>query len=207
MPELSKIYLFRMTHIQNIPHILSNGITHSSSPNSNPAFVPIGNASLISSRDLFVMPNGNRLGDYIPFYFGVRMPMLYVIQNGFTGVAATNAQDIVYCVCNVQQIVNHKLDFVFTDGHAVNTFSSFYDPSDVKRIGSIIDRKAIDSKYWNDEKDLDLKRRKEAEFLVAEDIPVTAIDGYAVYNATAQNRLISFGISKSDIEIFSEFYF
>lgn len=28
MTELNKLYLFRMTHIKNIPHILQYGITH-----------------------------------------------------------------------------------------------------------------------------------------------------------------------------------
>jgi hypothetical protein len=42
MSDLSKTYLFRMTHIENIPHILRHGITHFSSHNANPDFVPIG---------------------------------------------------------------------------------------------------------------------------------------------------------------------
>ncbi len=35
MNDLSKTYLFRMTHIENIPHVLKFGITHSSSINAN----------------------------------------------------------------------------------------------------------------------------------------------------------------------------
>ncbi len=33
--ELGKISVYRMTHIENIPHILQFGITHKSSPNAN----------------------------------------------------------------------------------------------------------------------------------------------------------------------------
>ena len=32
MADLNKIYLFRMTHIENIPHIYQYGITHIDSP-------------------------------------------------------------------------------------------------------------------------------------------------------------------------------
>ena len=53
MPDLNKIYLYRMIHIQNIPHILQHGITHSYSPNANPDFVPIGDGSLIAHRNNF----------------------------------------------------------------------------------------------------------------------------------------------------------
>ena len=42
MPDLSKIYLFRMTHIENILHILQHGITHVSSLNANATYVSIG---------------------------------------------------------------------------------------------------------------------------------------------------------------------
>ena len=158
MTDLSKILLFRMTHVQNIPHILAHGITHSKSINANPAFVPIGDSSLIVSRNAFPVPNGKTIGDYIPFYFGVRM--LYVIQKGFNSVKVTDAEDIVYCVSDVQQILQHHLNFVFTDGHAVDSFSEFYYPNDVINIKNIIDQKAIDKKYWKDDRDLDLKRRK-----------------------------------------------
>ena len=32
---MTKAYIFRMTHIENIPHIIENGITHKDSDNSN----------------------------------------------------------------------------------------------------------------------------------------------------------------------------
>lgn len=164
MPDFSKLYLYRITHIENIPHILQNGITHVSSPNNNSNFVPIGDYSLISNRSSFVIPNGKKLGEYIPFYFGVRTPMLYVVQNGFNAVKATPAENIVYCVTSVARIIYHNLDFVFTNGHAVDGFSRFYFPDDIQNIEAILDKNAIGSKYWKDESDLDLKRRKEAEF-------------------------------------------
>lgn len=95
MTDLSKIYIFRMTHIDNVPHILTNGITHISSKNRNTDYKGIGDNSLINTRSKFLLPNGKFLGDYIPFYFWGHMPMLYVIQNGFNGVKSTNAADIV----------------------------------------------------------------------------------------------------------------
>ena len=96
MADLSKIPLFRMVHIENIKHILSYGITHKESPHANPHFVPIGDSSIITTRNSFVLENGNTIGDYIPFYFASRTPMLYVIQNGFNGVKTNNPENIIY---------------------------------------------------------------------------------------------------------------
>ncbi len=178
-----------MTHLQNIPHILQYGITHISSPNRNPDYVPIGDGSLINARNSFVLPNTRKLGDYIPFYFGSRMPMLYVIQQGFNGVTALPPPDIVYCISTVAAISQNGLEFVFTDGHAVDGFTSFYTSADVNNIDQLIDKTAIQKKYWRSETDLDLKRRKEAEFLVLGDIPAEALLGFVVYNTTVGQQI------------------
>jgi len=196
-----------MTHIENIPHILQYGITHSSSANSNPKFVPIGDGSLITTRNNILLNNGRLLGEYIPFYFGVRTPMLYVVQNGFNMVTPTPAENIVYCITSVQKIIDFHLDFVFTDGHAVDGFTSQFTTQDIDNLDNILDWTAIRSKYWRDDKDLDLKRRKEAEFLVSGDISIDAILCYFVYNQNSKDKIINFGVDPADVQIKSEFYF
>lgn len=207
MADLEKTYLFRMTHVENIPHILQHGITHSTSANANPDFVPIGDGSLIATRNDFLLQNGRRLGEYIPFYFGVRTPMLYVVQNGFNMVAPTPAENIVYCITSVQKIIDLQLDFVFTDGHAVDGFTSQYTVADIGNIDNILDWKAIRAKYWRDDNDLDLKRRKEAEFLVSGDIASEALLGYLTYNENAKNRIITLGANAANVHIKNDFYF
>lgn len=204
---MNKIYLFRMMHIENIPHVLQYGITHVQSANANPAYTPIGDSSLINTRNGFELNNGNKLGDYIPFYFGVRTPMLYVMQKGFNWVQPTPAQDIVYCVCSVQKIIDAGLNFVFTDGHAVDGFTTQYNEDDISRIDEIVDWDAIRAKFWKNEKDLDLKRRKEAEFLVRQDVPVTAVLGYLVYNEEAKNKLTQWGVTDNKLHIKPDYYF
>lgn len=196
-----------MTHIENIPHILQYGITHSSSSNSNPNFVPIGDGSLITTRNNILLNNGRLLGEYIPFYFGVRTPMLYVVQNGFNMVTPTPAENIVYCITSVQKIIDFQLDFVFTDGHAVDGFTSQFTTQDIDNLDNILDWTAIRAKYWRDENDLDFKRRKEAEFLVSGDISIDAILGYVVYNQNSKDKIINCGVDAADVQIKSEFYF
>jgi len=208
MVDLKTILLYRMTHVKNIPHILKHGITHISSASKNKNYVAIGDGSLISARNDFPMPNGKTLGEYIPFYFGPHMPMLYVMQKGFNGVTPSLPQDVVYCITSVHAIQEAKLDYVFTDGHAVDGFSEFYYPKDIKNILKIIDTTAINEKYWKKENDLDLKRRKEAEFLVEGDIPVAAIQSFAVYNqATATQLKKMGGYQGQSLIVNSNYYF
>ncbi len=196
-----------MTHIENIAHLLVHGITHKDSVNANPDFNPIGDPSLITSRGNFPLVNGRTLGEYIPFYFGTRTPMLYVIQKGFNGVTPTPPQEIVYCVSTVRKILDTELDFVFTDGHAIDSFTHQFTPADVPELETLLDFEAIKTRDWNSETDLDLKRRKQAEFLLFGDLPFKFISGFIVFNENAKSRLIEIGVSENQIHINNKAYF
>lgn len=208
---MTNLYLYRMTHIENIPHILRYGITHQDSANSNKNYVSIGDGSLIAKREHIILSETKRLGEFIPFYFGTRMPMLFVIKQGANSIKynlkTTPSEKIIYCVTSIEQILNHKLDFIFSNGHAVNDLTEFFDSARVDEIEQIIDLGAVQAKYWIEKQDLDLKRRKEAEFLIRDDIPTSAIVGYAVYNSAAKDNLISLGVKESLIGVRPEYYF
>jgi hypothetical protein len=196
-----------MTHIENIPHILQYGVTHMSSKNANKRFVSIGDKGLINTRSRFLLNNGRRLGEYIPFYFGVRTPMLYVMQKGFNMLAPIPAENIVYCVSSVQQIINQGLEYVFTNGHALDRFSTQYANDDISQIDEILDWEAVEAKYWRDDSDLDRTRRKEAEFLVLGDITAHAILGFIVYSDDAKDKMKDFGVDSTKVVIKPEYYF
>jgi hypothetical protein len=196
-----------MTHIENIPHILSNGVTHANSQFSNQFYVSIGDKTIITTRRTKKIPDGRLLGDFIPFYFGVRSPMLYVVQNGFNSVPRTLAEDIVYLVSSVQNVLDCKIDFVFTDGHAVDDLTEFYYPPQIKEVDKIVDFHAAFAEFWSGTSDTDLKRKKEAEFLIFDNLPLNSIRGFVVYNEKAQERLLTLGIKKQKVVVKKNFYF
>ena len=209
-----------MTHVDNIPHVLLHGITHKNSPNSNPSYQPIGDTSLINHRDgrevmitngktiEFGWPNMITLGEFIPFYFGFRTPMLYVIQKGGNFVPnPTKPEEIIYCVTSVYKILESGVTFYFSDGHAVNTLSTFYDSGMVDQIERLVDFEATKARKWKDERDLDLKRRKEAEFLIQQDLPPDYLLGFVCYNDTSKQKLLSFGIPENKISVKPSYYF
>lgn len=208
-----------MTHIDNIPNILLNGITHKNSPNSNPNFVPIGDTSLIDTRStkLVSIDNGEMfnfnvktivLGDFIPFYFGIKMPMLYVIQNGGNFVEkATPAENIIYIACPINNIIESGGVYYFSDGHATDSLSSFYDSSKVNELPNIIDWDSIKAPFWGGHENLNIKRKKQAELLVSDDLPTQFIAGYCCYNETAKERLVNMGIEDRRIKIVPKAYY
>lgn len=205
--------IYRMTHIENIPHILKYGLTHRSSGNADPHYHSIGDASLIDYRSSKMVDVGGimiALGDYIPFYFGVRMPMLYVIQHGGTYVPdVVDPQNIVYVVVSIEKLVqDENIVCYFSDGHATDSFTSFYTKQDICRLSSILDQDAIRARQWSGENiDRDLKRRKQAEFLVGNDIPASYIIGFVCYNEEAKIRLMEWNISGDKIKVVPQAYY
>jgi hypothetical protein len=197
-----------MTHINNLSHIIENRITHVTSPKRNPNYTPIGDGKIIQTRKSIILKNNKPISDYIPFYFGTRMPMLYVIQKGFNDITPVPAEQIVYCITSIQQLLEANLEFIFTNGHALAATTTFYyEHSLVAQLDELLDFTAIRAKYWNDESDLDLKRRKEAECLVALDLPSNALLGYAVFNEASKIKLINLGIPPLKIVIKPNYYF
>ncbi len=216
---LSQINVYRMVHIENMPHILRHGITHKDSVRANPNFITIGDTSLIDTRSRKVVNVDNgvlfaldcqqiTLGNYIPFYFGVRMPMLYVMQSGGNFVRqATSAENIVYIACSLDRIIQTNIIYFFSDGHGTDGLTTFYDRSKIQALPTLIDWESVKSSYWGGQENLNIKRKKQAEFLVSSDLPSNVIVGVGCYNETAKRKLQSFGIQEHIIKIIPTAYF
>lgn len=195
IPAIGNIFLYRMTHIANIPHILQYGITHKNSPNANSNYVSIGDSSLIDFRTTEKVQLEHStieitLGDCIPFYFGVRMPMLLRIQTGINVPCARKPEEIVYVVLSLAEIINSGLCYYFSDGHGRDNFSKFYDRDSIYQLPNIIDWNAVKAKKWSgDGIDTEIKRKKQAEFLINGDIAVQYIKGIVCYNETTATKL------------------
>ena len=200
-------YAFRLVHIKNIPHILDVGFVLPHSLKASNNYIQIGDSVVIAKRN--TLPNNGQidLKQYIPFYFGPRSPMLYVIQKGFNGVTCYHPSVLVYCIVKLSELQEQNIDCVFTDGHAFSAITKFYSKADLRKIDEIINKEDVYAKFWNVDDDIDLKRRKEAELLVKTELPAKYIKGFVVYNMEARNQLLDFGIAESKIAIRESFYF
>ncbi len=74
-------------------------------------------------------------------------------------------------------------------------------------VDQYVDSNAIFEKYWNRDDDRDLKRRKEAELLVKDELSSQYICGFVVYNDEAKNKLISMGVGENSIVVKPSYYF
>jgi len=115
----SPTLIYRLTHVDNIPWILTNGLHCVNSGVKDPHFVAIGNPDLIEKRSTrsVPIPPGGVLDDYVPFYFCTHSLMLYNVHTGYNVKQAHQSQ-IAYLVCSVEQVQQCDCGFVFTDRHA-----------------------------------------------------------------------------------------
>jgi hypothetical protein len=174
--------VFRLTHYRNLKFTLENGLYCRNSEDCDSDYFNIGHKNLIDKRGSRVVPvePGGVLNDYVPFYFAPRSPMLYSIHTGFVQGFTGSQRDIVYLVSSVQKVKESEISFVFTDGHAYELISNFYNKEkDLKNI----DWPIMGATYWNNTaEDNDRKRRRMAEFLVYQFVPITCIFAIVVFD-------------------------
>lgn len=174
--SLEQAKVFRVTHVQNVEWILAHGLHSSASDVLDPNFWRIGNEDLIRkrpSRQIPIAPGGN-LGDYVPFYFTPRSPMLYNIKTGWNGVPMVPMPDIVIIVTSLPRLTQRAVPFVFADRHAYMVAARF--SSDLEELDRIDWDILQRSDFANDPNDPGKLERYQAEALVHRRLPVDELE-------------------------------
>ncbi|WP_153060935.1 DUF4433 domain-containing protein, partial [Metalysinibacillus jejuensis] len=96
-------------------------------------------------------------------------------------------QNMVYFMTNTAMIQQHCPAFVFTDAHAIRRLTNFYEElTDLDKIDWPIMKATI----WTDtDEDPNRKARRQAEFLVHNEVPLKACLGFAVYDEQIKHRV------------------
>lgn len=181
--------IFRITHIDNVPWLLRNGIHCRNSSEQDPDFREIGNADLIQKRRTRHVPisPGGTLSDYVPFYFTNHSPMLYNIKTGHNGMKMTPMADIVMLVSSLHEVAKAGLPFVFTNQHAYPAAAQYY--SDLQDLNAIDWKIIIARNFSRDVNDPGKIERYMAEALVHRHVPVSTLLGIACYGPDPEKRV------------------
>ena len=187
-----------------------NGLHCSKSEIKDPAFLAIGQTSIIAKRDstkVPVNPNGT-LGEYVPFYFGPRSPMLCKIWKKGADVPQTSQLDIIYLVSTIAILEEKNKEYVFTDTNASAAFVNFFSREEKEALQNL-DWLAIYAKYWsNSESDL---YKKQAECLVLGKVELNLIKKIYTYNQEVREKvskiLAEKGVMDIIVKVRSDFYY
>lgn len=184
-----RAFIFRITHIENVPWMLQHGLHCRNASVCDPNYRDIGNPDLIARRAhrQVPIPPGGTLSDYIPFYFTPHTPMLLNIKTGYGGMKQTPMADIVILVSSLHTVVAQGGAFVFTDRHAyLRTAEFFNDLVELVRIDWAILRRRD---FQRDPNDPGKMERYQAEALVHRHLPVNALAGLACHGKLQERRL------------------
>jgi len=127
-PKIEDLFVFRFIHIENLAVDLKCGLFAKNYAKSH-----TGQRKLIANSEIIIRRDETPVkcypdtvvNDYVPFYFSVRTPMLYNIKTGW-GVPQISQQDIVYIVCQLNELTTDSFQWCFTNGNAVVIATNFY---------------------------------------------------------------------------------
>lgn len=184
-----KALIFRITHRDNIPWVLDNGLHCRSSKTTDPRYVEIGNPELIGRRSHRVVhcPPGGTLSDYVPFYFTPFSPMLLNIKTGYGGIPRRGNEEIVILASSLHRLQEKQVPFLFTDRHAYLAAAQFY--SDLARLDQIDWPLLQKRDFKRDPEDIDKVERYQAEALVYKRLPIDALLGMVCYSDSVESSL------------------
>ena len=179
------IPIYHITDIANLRGIVAGGGLRSdvAMAQSNPEVIGYDHIKKRRATEIRVGCCGNRfVGEFVPFYYCPRSPMLYSINRGNTGRPAGCQRSIVHLVSKVGLALNGATDWAISDGNAGAYHSLFY--RDVKELGGL-DWQAIRATEWQGR-----THQKMAEFLVADFFPWSAFEKIGCHNAETARQVM-----------------
>lgn len=184
--DLSKTYLYHITDVSNLATIIAKGglLSDVAISNSGGPAVMIGYSHIKERRmtQYRVPCAGNRfVGEFVPFYYCPRPPMLFVMNKGSTGRPAGGQTSVVHLVSTVQKAIDLDRPWAISDCNAGSDYAQFY--NDIDKLDAL-NWVAIQETYWQS-----VASAKQAEFLVADHFPWAAIVGIACHNAKIKDKV------------------
>ncbi len=206
--------LYHITHIDNLPSILQDGGLRSDAAmlaRGGPA-AAIGMGSIKSRRlrlPVKCFP-GDRVGDYVPFYFCPRSVMLYLLHRGnhpelnYQGGQAP----ILHLAADMYEVVDWANEdgrrWAFSLSNAGAVYTEFRNRLD-----------QLDQVNWTavaatDFRQPQIKEGKQAEFLVCDFLPWRLIRRIGVYSRSVNEQvatILGAGTGRPLVEIRREWYY
>lgn len=180
----SDTWIYHITGIANLASIARTGLQSDLAIGSIPHQV-IGYSHIKARRmteyRVPCCPGNPFVGNFVPFYYCPRSPMLFTINKGNTGLKPGCQRDIVHLATTIGDVIAHRPDWAISDGNAGAEHTSFASNEEALEK---LDWEAIRSNSWTGK-----THQKSAEFLVRDAVPWTAIRGIGCIDDAAKKRV------------------
>lgn len=193
MPKLDIRELYYITHIDNLPSILSRGVySHERVEAEAVRSTPIYDADIVSRRNHIMTPDRRNLWSYANLYFQPRNAMMYRVVH--------EIEPKNLAVIGISKSVLNEQGIFIADGNAAHETTQFYYPSKgleiLRQQWSI-----IRNDWWN--RDDGSKRKIMAECLIPGQIKPEYIQSVYVADNSARDTAQK-KVGNSDVTVSSE---
>lgn len=131
---------------------------------------------------------GGVVGDYVPFYFAPRSPMLFRLHKEHAEGRGDGQRALIHVATTSERLLEAGLQCVFSDGNAAHHLSTF--SADLSEMGVRVDWELMEAVIWaNTPEDGDRVRRRQAEFLVHGAVPLDLVEELAVIDDSVRSRV------------------
>ena len=182
------------THLDNLPDIVAAGrLVCDAQAHQGLTRTEVGDVGIKEARRRRAVDAGpgGFVGDYVPFYFAGRSPMMYRIACDHRDSVPERYPDgdrpLVYLATTVGAVLDAGLAWVASDGNAATLTTHFSDVPD--EVDAMVDWPLMKAAMWrNSDDDPDRQRRRMAEFLVHGWVPLPIVKAVAAYSDTYADR-------------------
>lgn len=178
------VWIYHITDIENLPRILAAGGLLSDKAMAGSDHTVIGHDHIKLRRltELRIPSCGGAfVGEFVPFYFCPRSPMLFTINRGNTGRPAGCQKTIVHLYSRFEVGTSLGRPWAIGDGNAGARHTQFM--SDPRALDSL-DWEAINAIDWKGK-----QHQKQSEFLVKEFFPWQSFVGIGCFDTHAEQLL------------------
>ncbi|MEX0698289.1 MAG: DUF4433 domain-containing protein [Acidimicrobiia bacterium] len=133
--------------------------------------------------------SGGVVGDYVPFYYSARSPMLYLAyRENPLSPFKKGQRGLAHLVAHATDIADAGLPYALTDRNAALSLARQSD--DLADLDDLVDWTLQQQQYWHDtDAEPDRMERRMCEFLVHERFPVELILGIVVIDEEMMERV------------------
>ena len=183
----SPVEIHHFTHLRNLPGIIAGGLRSDAACRAEGLTQVDVGSSAIRQRRLSLPVDcgpGGCVGDYVPFYFAPRSPMMYTLgrnnyeyQQGF--------DDVVYLTTTLNDLIATGIGWVASDRNAALNLASFTD--DYSSLDGHVRWDVMRMTYWSDvPAGADLRM---AELLAHDRVPWAVIRRVATRGSSARDKV------------------
>lgn len=178
--------IYHITDVANLAGILADGGVHSDATMAarNPTVIGYVHIKERRLKEIRVPCCGNRfVGEFVPFYFCPRSPMLFAINKGNAGRPPGCQSSIIHLVSTMAAGIATGRAWAVSSGNAGATHATY--SAQVQALDAL-DWNAIRTDQWKG-----MQHQKAAEFLLADFFPWHSIESVGCANLEVARQVSS----------------